>query len=201
MEKSEALNIIKDFVEGTIDIKKFEDICKHNQEFRAVIKGYNEDVRIGKKYDNEIVNMIDGCNWEYIPQQYNIYSIFYVYLLINNVKDIHKTDYYRNRLMSYDDYIPDWLSDDAMTYAEEEIVQKAPKELSEAQRKKWIKNKIKETFKYEKRPPEFAQEGIWPQDEEGNYLIFVKQKENGDKVTYKFKNPKTKEEVEVFEYL
>lgn len=201
MEKSEALNIIKDFVEGTIDIKKFEDICKHNQEFRAVIKGYNEDMNIGKKYDFEIVNMIDGCNWEYIPQQYNIFSIFLTYLLINNVKDIYETDYYDNRLMSYDDYIPEWLSDDAMTYAEEEIVQKAPKELTEAQRKKWIKNKIKETFKYEKRPPEFAQEGIWPQDEEGNYLIFVKQKENGDKVTYKFKNPKTKEEVEVFEYL
>lgn len=201
MEKSEALNIIKDFVEGTIDIKKFEDICKHNQEFRAVIKGYNEDMNIGKKYDFEIVNMIDGCNWNDIKTQNKIHRIFEIYLLCSGIKNIKSTNYYFDRFISFCEIMPDWLSDDAMTYAEEEIVQKAPKELSEAQRKKWIKNKIKETFKYEKRPPEFAQEGIWPQDEEGNYLIFVKQKENGDKVTYKFKNPKTKEEVEVFEYL
>ena len=118
-----------------------------------------------------------------------------------NIKGFKKTEIYLQKARLYGDVVPDWLSDDAMTYVKEEIIQKAPKELSEAQRKKWIKNKIKETFKYEKRPPEFAQEGIWPQDEEGNYLIFVKQKENGDKVTYKFKNPKTKEEVEVFEYL
>lgn len=201
MEKSEALNIIKDFVEGKIDIKKFEDICKHNQEFRAVIKGYDQDLRVGEKYDNEIVNMIDGCDWDDIFQQNKIHLIFLYYLVVNNIKGFKKTEIYLQKARLYGDVVPDWLSDDAMTYVKEEIIQKAPKELSEAQRKKWIKNKIKETFKYEKRPPEFAQEGIWPQDEEGNYLIFVKQKENGDKVTYKFKNPKTKEEVEVFEYL
>ena len=83
-----------------------------------------------------------------------------------------------------------------MTYVDEEIIDKAPEELNEKDKKKWIKQRIKETFKYEKKPPEFAQEGVWPQDEDGNFLVFRKQKQKGELVTYTFVNPKTKEEVE-----
>jgi len=37
---------------------------------------------------------------------------------------------------------------------------------------------------------------VWPQDEDGNFLVFRKQKQKGELVTYTFVNPKTKEEVE-----
>ena len=195
MLKSEALELIKNFVEGNLDINKFKDICLFNQEFRQQIKDC-QNMNIGKQYNYEILKMLDSANWQNFSQQNKIHLIFLFYLVDNNIKNFKETEIYLEKARLYSDLIPDWLSDDAMTYVDQEIIEKTPQNLSEKDKKKWIKQRIKETFKYEKRPPEFAQEGIWPQDEEGNFLVFRKQKEKGDLVTYTFVNPKTKQEVE-----
>lgn len=195
MTKFEALDIIKKFVEGEMNIDNFKKICIYNQEFRELIKDC-ENMNIGQKYNFEILNMLDNCNWKTPSQQYKIFLIFLFYLADNDIKDFKETNIYFEKACLYGDLIPDWLSDDAMTYVDEEIIEKVPEELNEKDKKKWIKQRIKETFKYEKKPPEFAQEGVWPQDEDGNFLVFRKQKEKGELVTYTFVNPKTKEEVE-----
>lgn len=195
MLKSEALKIIKQFVEGKLDINSFKNICIFNQEFREQIKDC-QNMNIGEEYNYEILKMLDHINWKNFSQQNKIHLIFLFYLVDNNIKDFKETEMYLEKARYYSDLIPDWLSDDAMTYVDEEIIEKVPENFSEKDKKKWIKQQIKETFKYEKRPPEFAQEGVWPQDEDGNFLVFRKQKEKGDLVTYTFVNPKTKQEIE-----
>lgn len=195
MKKSEALELIKNFVEGKLDINKFKDVCLYNQEFRQQIKDC-QNMNIGKQYNYEILKMLDSANWQNFSQQNKIHLIFLFYLVDNNIRDFNETETYLQKARFYSDLIPDWLSDDAMTYVDEEIIEKAPENLSDKDKKKWIKQRIKETFRYEKKPPEFAQEGVWPRDEDGNFLVFRKQKEKGDLVTYIFVNPKTKQEIE-----
>lgn len=195
MLKSEALKIIKQFVEGKLDINSFKNICIFNQEFREQIKDC-QNMNIGKEYNYEILKMLDHINWKNFSQQNKIHLIFLFYLVDNNIKDFKETEMYLEKARYYSDLIPDWLSDDAMTYVDEKIIEKVPENFSEKDKKKWIKQQIKETFKYEKRPPEFAQEGVWPQDEDGKFLVFRNQKQKGDLVTYTFVNPKTKQEIE-----
>ena len=195
MLKSEALKIIKQFVEGKLDINSFKNICIFNQEFREQIKDC-QNMNIGKEYNYEILKMLDHINWKNFSQQNKIHLIFLFYLVDNNIKDFKETEMYLEKARYYSDLIPDWLSDDAMTYIDEEIIENVPENFSEKDKKKWIKQQIKETFKYEKRPPEFAQEGVWPQDEDGKFLVFRNQKQKGDLVTYTFVNPKTKQEIE-----
>lgn len=195
MTKFEVLDIIKKFVEGKINVAEFKTLCSTNNTLREMIKNYNS-YNINVRYKNNLLNMIDKCNWKSCYDQRDLQLIFTIFLYKNNIEDVVPTNKYAEKCLIYADLIPDWLSDDAMTYVDEEIIDKAPEELNEKDKKKWIKQRIKETFKYEKKPPEFAQEGVWPQDEDGNFLVFRKQKEKGELVTYTFVNPKTKEEVE-----
>ena len=193
MEKKEALEIIKKFVEGDLPISEFRTICNSNAEFRDNIKDC-ENLNIGKQYDYDILKMIDGCKWLNASQQNKIHLIFLFYLAENGIKDFHETELYLNRARELSDLVPDWLSDDAMEYVDENIIDKVPNNLSDKEKKKWIRKQIKETFKYEKRPPEFAQSGIWPKDKNGNFLVFRKQIEDGEKVTYIFVDPNIKQE-------
>ncbi len=193
MEKKEALEIIKKFVEGDLPIQQFKDICKSDSSMRELIKDY-KDMNIGDKFNHEMLDMIDNCNWNNARQQFKVQIIFSDFLGLNNITDFSATDLYLNKFCFYNDLVPDWLSDDTMEYVDDEIISKAPIALPEKDKKKWIKKQIKETFKYEKQPPEFAQSGIWPKDEEGNFMVFRKQIEDGEKVIYTFVNPKTKQE-------
>lgn len=193
MEKNEIINTIKSFISGSLSIGQFKNICKSDQSFRNEIKHF-KDMNIGDKFDYDMLKMIDNCNWNNADQQFKIQIIFSDFLIDKNIKGFPKTDLYYEKACLYSDLVPDWLSDDAMEYVDDEIISKAPIDLPEKDKKKWIKKQIKETFKYEKRPPEFAQSGIWPKDEDGNFLVFRKQIEDGEKVTYVFVDPNTKQE-------
>ena len=193
MEKNEIINTIKGFISGSMSIGQFKKICKSDQSFRNEIKRF-KDMNIGDKFDYDMLKMIDNCNWNYVDQQFKIQIIFSDFLIDKDIKGFPKTDLYYEKACLYSDLVPDWLSDDAMEYIDANIIEKVPEDFSEKEKKKWIKKQIKETFKYEKRPPEFAQSGIWPKDEDGNFLVFRKQIDDGEKVTYIFVDTKTKQE-------
>ena len=192
MEKKEALEIIKKFVEGDIPIQQFKDFCKESLEFRNFISE-NNNYMVEKKYDSNLLKMVDNMNWNNYSNQFKLQLAFAKILFDENI-NMARTNKYYQKAVEYADIVPDWLSDDAMEYVDENIINKIPNDLLDKEKKKWIKKQIKETFKYEKRPPEFAQSGIWPQDEEGNFLVFRKQIEDGEKVTYVFVDPNTKQE-------
>ena len=196
MTKNEIIEIIKQFVEGKLPIKEFEQYAKHNSDFRSFVEF--EKMVVNQKYKS-ILNLIDDKNWNNVNDQSEIFLEFECFLW-NYDKTAVSTNYYVEQAQKFGNIYPDWLSDDAVLWVDENIVKNAPQDQSESQKKKWIKQKIKETFKYDKKPPKWAQSGKWPQDENGNFLIFVKQSQSGDLVTYTFRNDKTKEEVKVEEY-
>ena len=192
MEKKELFEIIKKFVEGDIPIQKFKDFCKENLEFRNFISE-NNNYMVEKKYDSNLLKMVDNMNWNNYSNQFKLQLAFAKILFDENIS-MKRTNTYYQKAVEFADFIPDWLSDDAMEYVDENIITKVPNDLSDKEKKKWIRKKIKETFKFEKRPPEFAQSGIWPKDKDGNFLVFRKQIEDGEKVTYVFVDPNTKQE-------
>ena len=192
MEKKELFDIIKKFVEGDMPIQQFKDFCKENLEFRNFISEQN-NYMVEKKYDSNLLKMVDNMNWNNYSNQFKLQLAFAKILFDENI-NMARTNKYYQKAVEYADIVPDWLSDDAMEYVDENIINKIPNDLSDKEKKKWIKKQIKETFKYEKQPPEFAQSGIWPQDEDGNFLVFRKQIEDGEKVIYTFVDPNTKQE-------
>ena len=196
MTKNEIIEVIKKFVEGKLPIKEFEQYAKNDNDFRSFIEPAK--IIINQKYKS-MLQLIDNKNWNNINDQSEIFLEFECFLW-NYDNSTVSTNYYIERAQKLGDLYPNWLSDNAVVWIDKNIVDKVPENLNEAQKKKWIKQKIKETFKYVKKPPEWAQSGEWPQDEDGNFLTFVKQTEDGDLVTYTFRNDKTKEEVKVEEY-
>ena len=148
---------------------------------------------VEKKYDSNLLKMVDNMNWNNYSNQFKLQLAFAKILFDENI-NMARTNKYYQKAVEYADIVPDWLSDDAMEYVDENIINKIPNDLSDKEKKKWIRKKIKETFKFEKQPPEFAQSGIWPQDENGNFMVFRKQIEDGEKVIYTFVNPSTKQE-------
>lgn len=192
MEKKELFEIIKKFVEGDMPIQQFKDFCKENLEFRNFISE-NNNYMVEKKYDSNLLKMVDNMNWNNYSNQFKLQLAFAKILFDENIS-MKRTNTYYQKAVEFADFIPDWLSDDAMEYVDENIIAKVPNDLSDKEKKKWIIKKIKETFKFEKRPPEFAQSGIWPKDKDGNFLVFRKQIDDGEKTTYIFVDPNTKQE-------
>ena len=198
MTEKQMLEIVKKFVEGELSICEFEAICKTNHEFRDKISYYNnwefDD------FNNSILCYVDNVNWRHPEKRIRIHTTFCFLLSEKGVK-FNRNDLYVERAQEYFSVIPDWLCDNAMEWVEENIMNKAPESLSKTARNKWIKEEIKKAFPYEKRPPSWVQgTEDWPQDKDGNFLTFKKQKDDGEKTTYTFVNKRTNEEVEIFEF-
>ena len=198
MTEKQMIEIVKKFVEGELSICEFEAICKTNHEFRDKISYYNnwefDD------FNNSILCYVDNVNWRHPEKRIRIHTTFCFLLSEKGVK-FNRNDLYVERAQEYYSVIPDWLCDNAMEWVEENIMNKAPESLSKTARNKWIKEEIKKAFPYEKRPPSWVQgTEDWPQDKEGNFLTFKKQKDDGEKTTYTFVNKRTNEEVEIFEF-
>lgn len=197
MSEKEVIKYIQDFVSGAITPLQFHKIYNTTsalQDFCKVSKEYS----IVEEFGGDLNKYLATKNWKNPEHLYEIAGRF-SYVLWSTKNLVPMTPKFSENYEKYATIYPDWLSDDAFDYIEQKIMNKVPKGLTQAQEKKWLKKTIKEVFKYEKRPPEFAQGGEWPLDKEGNPLVFRKQVEKGEEVTYTFVNPKTKEEVQVKE--
>ncbi len=198
MNEKEILNTIKKFVEGDLDIMSFEKICKENADFRNYVKDYKNYFLKQNNYN--LLDFLDKTSWKNADIQLEIQIIFHNFLTKNNIDHCY-SDYYYNNSQKNVIELPSWLCDNAITYAEENIVEKAPENLNKTQRKKWIKEQIKKTFPYQKRPPSWVQgtEG-WPQDKNGKFLTFMRQFDDGEMTVYLFINEDTNEIVTIQEY-
>lgn len=198
MTEKEILDTIKQFVEGNLNIESFEKICKENQDFRSYIKDYQNYYLKNKNL--QILYFLDNTNWTKGENQRTIQVIFGDLLWSKNIEHSY-TDYYYDKAQKELDVLPLWLCDDAVEYVDENIIKNVPENLNKTQRKKWIYEQIKKTFPYRKRPPSWVQgtEG-WPQDENGKFLTFLRQFDDGDLTIYVFINDDTNEVVTVEEF-
>lgn len=190
--------IIKDFVEGKAHIELLSSLCKKNIEFRQFVKDFKDNSLL--KYKSSFLYFIDNVNLRLPTNQLVMYLVFTNELLKRNIP-FNDTDLYIDRAQKYCEIIPEWLPDSASDWVEENLLNKVPEGLSDAQKKKWIKAEVEKRYPCEKRHPSWVQgTEDWPQDEDGNNLTFVKQREKGEQVTYTFVNQKTKENVDVIEF-
>ena len=200
------LQTIKDFVEGKIEIKYFvqkatgefaDFLTQIKNQFAEYVNPINDYPT--KKFQNDIFAYLRSINLSKAKQQYQLQIVFSDILWMFNV-DHNNTKLYVEKVWA-EDIIPEWLPDSASDWVEENLLNKVPEGLSDAQKKKWIKTEVEKRYPCEKRHPSWVQgTEDWPKDENGNNLTFVKQREKGEQVTYTFVNPKTKENVDVIEF-
>ena len=200
------LQFIKDFVEGKIDIKYFvqkatsefaDFLTQIKDQFSEYINPINDYPT--KKFQNDIFAYLRSINLGKAKQQYQLQIVFSDILWMFNIE--HKNTKKYVEKMWAEDIIPEWLPDSASDWVEENLLNKVPKGLSDTQKKKWIKAEVEKIYPCEKKHPSWVQgTEDWPEDEEGNNLTFVKQREKGEQVTYTFFNPKTKETIDIVEF-
>lgn len=200
------LQIIKDFVEGKIGVENFYKkaigefgplLLKIQDDFAEYIKPIENYPT--KNFNNKLFEYIKNIDLNKAKQQYKLQIVFSDILWMLGIE--HKNSNYYVEKIWAENIIPSWLPDSAAEWVEENILSKMPEGLSEAQKKKWMKTEVEKVFPCEKRHPSWVQgTEDWPQDEDGNNLTFVKQRERGEEVTYTFVNPKTKEIVDVIEF-
>ncbi len=115
MEK--GFQIIKDFIEGKIDVEKIIELCKNDEEFRSFTKDFkNNSLR---KYDDSFLYFVDNANLYNPTSQLILYLVFTRELLVNKI-EFRDTDLYIKNAQKYAEIIPDWLPDSAQDWVEED---------------------------------------------------------------------------------
>ena len=199
MNKEKIIQELIEFAEGRMDFDTFWNNYKNNQDYKKLF-----EVKLGERFGcfrNKTVNehlLIFNPNSyrgkTIIHNDVCRYLEFYGYAF-------NKYQKYQNDLQFLCDIQPSYV------YIEDEeflnnIINQAPKELSKTKKKLWIKNKIKEMFKYDTKPPRWIQDPEWPIID-GKPLIFksqTKEKLDDERVYYTFYNPETKEEQIVCQF-
>jgi hypothetical protein len=193
-KKNEAIEIMKEFAEGRMSTLTFWNILKNNEIMREVLRKNKFLCFFGAYFEENNTDKVD------ISKLRVRMEIFWM------VQHFFKTAKYKitpynaeeEEYLFWSDIQPEWLgiSDEDFLIS---IVYSAPQGLTKGEKKKWCQSKIKELFKYDKKPPEWIQEPEWP-IANGEPLVFKNQIEDGSKGSYYFYNPNTYETVEIIQY-
>lgn len=190
------LLIIKKFVEGEMSKQDFKNSFFENTNLQNMISTYNP--AMSEKYGGTL-NLMKGINWDNPIRLREIQLIMELFLMRKGVM-CTSTDKYQKDASTFYNLLPAWIGEDAEDYVIDEIIDKAPKGLTKVELKKWVKERISETFRCEKNKPRWVQGGEWPRMPDGRFMTFRSQKKDGELVTYTFVNPDTGEEVKIEEY-
>lgn len=193
-KKKMSIKIMKDFVEGRICAEDFWNILKEDEVMKKILRR-NKHLYACKVYFEEI--NLEKTDVSKLSERIAIFRLIKYFLEKNNYK-ITPYNIEEKKYMFLSDIQPKWIdiTDDELLI---NIVNSAPLGLSKEKNKQWCKSKIKELFKYDKKPPEWVQEPEWP-IVNGEPLIFKHKTEDGSKISYYFYNFKTQEEVEIIQY-
>lgn len=200
--KSEKLLIILDFAEGRITAEQFWEIWKADEKLRElIINCPNRPDESGIDF-NPVVLHKKNLKINSYRDSSGLYTMAKKYLLRNKIEFASNT-FYNDRYTFLIKIQPDWLD---LDFNNEEflinLVNNAPKELSESQKIKWCQDKLKDLFKYDSRPPRWIQSPEWPIIN-GKPLVFKgqsKERKESELVKFFFYNPETGEETVVEQY-
>lgn len=206
MDKKEIIKEFVDFVEGKMSFEEFQNNYEKNDDYKKILddKKPNEMFTYQK---GETINQslqhyknFPLFKWSTALGKLTVQSYIKRYLQYYNVP-FQPTNIYMDehkfRLSIQPSYVH--IEDEKFL---NEIIQQAPKELSKSKQKKWIKDKIKELFKFDNKPPRWVQDPEWP-IVNGKPLVFkgqTKEQKNDERVFYTFYNPETQEETKVMQF-
>ena len=185
----------KDFVDNVLTNKKLYDELSNllpneqsinNEKWKDFT--YNLTLRT-HKYDLKSILKFRFSNGNSMYGKSSLYDFIYKILKTNGF-NYEFNDFYQKRFSLLLDVLPNYIDGEEAEKFLDNYINSLPKEISENQMKKQIKNFIKEHFLTEsKSKPRWVQEAEWPVTN-GEPLIFVSQKKTGEKMTYIFKNNK-----------
>ena len=201
MDKKVIIQEFVDFVEGRMSFEVFWNNYENNHDYRDLL-----DICIGsesrftawrKGTVNENIMLYDCTTC--LGRQVVHRSIMF-YLQYNNIITSPTTQY-EDDVKFRQDIQPSYISIEDEEYFNS-IIASAPTGLSVVQQKKWLKEKIKSLFVYEKSPPRWIQDPEWP-IVSGKPLVFKGQTKNDpedERIWYTFYDPDTGEETTVVQF-
>ena len=200
MEKEKIIREFVDFVEGTMDFETFWHNYQNNKDYYNLL----DDKKPGMKYPklkNQTINQnisIFSPNTSYGKAQicHDIFLFLQFYGISAEETQVYVKSF--KFLMSIQpSYI---LVEDE--YFLNKIITQAPEGLKKSEKNKWIKNRIKEMFKYDVKPPRWIQDPEWPIIN-GKPLVFksqTRQRIEDERVFYTFYDPDTLEETIITQF-
>lgn len=200
MDKKSIIQILVKFVEGNISFKEFRDHIESDDSILSLLEDKNPNQDFPYQKNKTIKECLFFYRWESSAGRLNVHKYILRYLDFYKVANVPTPIYqddWRFRIEIQPSYVN--IRDDEYL---DRIICSAPKELSQAQRKKWLKDKIKNLFKYETKPPRWIQDPEWP-IVEGIPLVFKsqsKEKTNDERVLYQFYNPINNEEMVIVQF-
>jgi hypothetical protein len=200
--KSEYIKLILGFVEGSITVEDFWKVYQENGDFRKEILTDLERNKLPDAHFDPIEFLSCGISIQSYKATSNLHGIAKSVLKHNSIS-YTPTEFYSNRNRFLISIQPDWLELDADNELFLiELIESAPKHLSESQKQKWCNDKIKELFRYDSKPPQWVQYAEWP-IMNGTPLVFKfqsKERNESELVKYFFYDPDTGEETVVCQY-
>ena len=159
MEKN--LQIIKNFVEGEIDLKQFYDYSITNEFLDFLSKIEDKFAKYIEKLDNyqiknkTLVEYTKNLNIKNVESVYDFQIVCSDILWLFNIE--HKnTDKYIKAVWE-NNVIPDWLPDSAKDWVEQSVVNKLPQDLTISKKRKMVKEEVEKIFPCKKRKPSWVQ--------------------------------------------
>ena len=199
MNKDKIIKELVEFVEGRMDFNTFWQNYKTNKDYYELF-----DIKLGNIYSYLRNSTLNHHLNIYNPNtrlgKDIICNDICHFLEYNNIS-FNKTDMYEKSFMFALSVQPNYV------YIEDEdflnkIIEQAPEGLKKGEKKKWIKNHIKEMFKYDVKPPKWIQDPEWP-IVNGKPLVFkeqTKERKDDERVFYTFYDPDTLEEKVIVQF-
>ena len=200
MDKKVIIQEFVDFVEGRMSFEVFWNNYETNKGYKKLLddKKPNENTVYGK---NDTINKsMSFHKWETTFGKLNAHNYIVKYLQYYNIP-CTPTVAYRENFKFRQDIQPSYISIEDEEYFNS-IIASVPIGLTVVQQKKWLKEKIKSLFVYEKSPPRWIQDPEWP-IVKGKPLVFKGQTKNDpddERVWYTFYDPDTGEETTVVQF-
>lgn len=198
MNKEKLIQEVIEFIEGKIDIKIFYENYKNGKydELFDVYLGY-ETIKFGNKKVSDFLNLFNVNTSRHRVSFFNGVKAYLFYEGYSYVPTKKYEEEWSFRVGIQPSYV--LIEDDEIL---NKYINEAPEGLKKTEKKKWIKNRIKQDFKYDKTPPRWVQDPEWP-IVDGIPLVFKKQSKmtlEDERVFYTFYHPETKEETVVIQF-
>lgn len=198
--KTQIIQEFIDFAEGRMSFENF----KNNYEKSSYYKDILEDRGPAEKFYcfaggtvNAHLRLFD---WETRAGKSVVHKDIVRYLEYYGFK-INPTKKYEEAYLFLLDIQPSYVHIRDESFLEK-LIESAPKGVSQAKLKKWLKDKIKELFQYEDKKPRWIQDPEWP-IVNGKPLVFryqSRQVKNDERVNYYFYDPETMEETVITQF-
>lgn len=200
MNREKIIKELVEFVEGKMSFEEFKKNYEENPDYYKLLDDKNPGEQFRCLSNITVNENMKLLKWSTADGKLVVHRSIMFFLLYYNV-EINPTQMYQERVEFLVNIQPSYVNIEDEEFLNN-IINQAPKELTFKKQKIWIKNKIKEIFKFDMKPPKWVQDPEWP-IVDGKPLVFkgqTKEKIDDERVYYTFYNPETKEEKVIIQF-